>query len=108
MKRRDFVFSGLAVAGTFTSRGLIAQAGMAVRAAVVVGVNKTGSLPLLNAAVSGAVTVATWLRSEGFEVKLLVDSSGPVKASDVFDAISELVGRGTLDQLVIYFSGPDF
>ena len=48
------------------------------------------------------------LRSEGFEVKLLVDSSGPVRASDVFDAISELVGRGTLDQLVIYFSGHGF
>jgi hypothetical protein len=108
MRRRDFVFSGLAVAGTLKSRRLVAQPSSAARAAVVVGVNKTGSLPILNAAASGAVTLATWLRSEGFEVKLLVDTSGPVKASDVFDAISELVGRGTLDQLVLYFSGHGF
>jgi Caspase domain len=31
-----------------------------------------------------------------------------VLASDVFDAISEFVRRGTLDQLVVYFSGHGF
>jgi hypothetical protein len=49
--------------------------------------------------------VADWLCGEGFEVKLIVDESGPVTAAAITDAVFELVGRGTLSKLVVYFSG---
>jgi caspase domain-containing protein len=105
MRRRDLLASGVALAGTVAARSVLAQPPAPVRAAVVIGVNKAGTLPVLSGAASGARTVAHWLGSEGFEVKLFVDDARPVKANDLFDAISDLVGRGTLDQLVVYFSG---
>lgn len=43
------------------------------KAAIVIGVNKTGDLPVLNAAVAGAAQVADWLRGEGFQVKRYLD-----------------------------------
>ena len=109
MRRRDlFALAGTLV-GTLAARSILAQPRLAnARAAVVIGVNKAGGLPTLSAAASGARTVANWLRSEGFEVKLFVDDKGPVKANHLFEAIAELVDRGTLDQLIVYFSGHGF
>jgi hypothetical protein len=78
------------------------------RAALVIGVNKTGDLPFLSAAASGAVKVGDWLRKEGFQVQSFVDGRKPVVAGEVFTAVSDLVERGTLQQLVIYFSGHGF
>jgi len=46
-----------------------------------------------------------WLEQEGFEVKVFVDDAKKVTARDIYDAIDNLVGRGTLDQLVVYFAG---
>lgn len=43
------------------------------RAAVVIGVNQTGKLPPLRAAVSGAKKFGHWLKQEGFDVDLIVD-----------------------------------
>jgi len=106
MRRRDFIAGGLAFSGSLMMRRAAAQ--QPVRGAVVIGVDKAGNLPKLNGATAGAQAVTEWLRSEGFEVKLFVDSNGPVKADDLFDAVSEFVGRGTLDQLVLYFSGHGF
>jgi hypothetical protein len=85
-------------------RRVLAQGGGA-RGAVVVGVNKTGNLPILRAAVDGAKSVTDWLTGEGFEVKLITDEAGPVTADSVKRAVTELVNRGTLHQLVVYFSG---
>ncbi|UWU83191.1 caspase family protein [Bradyrhizobium yuanmingense] len=65
-------------------------------------------MPVLSAAASGAKAVSSWLSSEGFETKLYTDESGPVIAATIFDAISEFVGRGTLDQMIVYFSGHGF
>jgi hypothetical protein len=109
VRRRDlFALAGTLV-GTLAARSILAQPRLAnARAAVVIGVNKAGGLPTLSAAASGARTVANWLRSEGFEVKLFVDDKGPVKANHLFEAIAELVDRGTLDQLIVYFSGHGF
>ena len=85
---------------------MLAQGGASsARAAVVIGVNKTGNLPVLRAAVSGAKSIANWLTAEGFEVKLIVDDNGPVTADAIKRAVTALVDRGTLTQLVIYFSG---
>lgn len=109
MRRRDFLAMAVTTAGLLAVRPVLAKSGgQKQRAAVVIGVNKAGQLPVLNAAVSGARTVANWLEAEGFEVKLLVDDGKPVRVSEIFDVIEEFVGRGTLDQLVVYFSGHGF
>src|SRR3981189_545766 len=106
MRRRDVLVGGVAWAQLVASRNVLAQGGAAsTRAAVVVGVNKTGNLPVLRAAVSGAKSVADWLSAEGFEVKLIVDDNQPVAADAIKRAVPALVDRGTLTQLVIYFSG---
>ncbi|MBI4220125.1 MAG: caspase family protein [Chloroflexi bacterium] len=78
------------------------------RAAVVIGVNRTGKLPALRAAVSGAKKFGHWLKQEGFDVNLLVDDKKPVTLARISGQISELVRRGTLRQLVIFFSGHGF
>ncbi|TWA91076.1 caspase family protein [Bradyrhizobium stylosanthis] len=106
MRRRDFLIGGAAATSWLLSSGALANRGKC--AAVVIGVNKAGNLPKLSAAVSGARSVADWLKGAGFEVKLFVDESSPVKAAALFEAIDELVQRGTLDQLVVYFSGHGF
>lgn len=78
------------------------------RAAVVIGVNKTGDLPVLDAAISGATEVARWVRREGFQVKPFLDTKRPVVAGDLYSAIDALVDKGTFEQLVIDFSGHGF
>ena len=88
MERRAFLGAGIALTGAFAVRPLRAQPGNSSRAAVVIGVDKPGSLPKLRAAGSGARTIAEWLKTEGFEVKLFVDDTSPVKASDLFAAIN--------------------
>ena len=108
MKRRDFLAVCISMAGVFAVRPVLAQPGGSNRGAVVIGVDKAGDLPKLKAAVSGARTVAEWLKREGFDVKLFVDDVNPVMASDLFAAINAFVDRGTLDQLVVYFAGHGF
>lgn len=78
-------------------------------AAIVIGVDKAGSLPVLGAARSGADQVANWLQAENYDVALLTDAKNkPVLVSDVFAAVNTRVTAGTLDQLVIYFAGHGF
>lgn len=104
MRRRDVLIGGLAWAQVFASRNSRAQA-PSTRAAVVIGVNKTGNLPVLRAAASGARSVAEWLTGEGFDVTLIVDDAQPVTAGTIKQAVTGLVNKATLTQLVIYFSG---
>jgi len=104
MRRRDVLIGGLAWAQLVASGRAPAQ-GPSTRAAVVIGVNKTGNLPVLQAAVSGAKSVAAWLTDEGFDVTLIVDDTQPVTASAIKQAVTALVDRGTLTQLIVYFSG---
>jgi hypothetical protein len=109
MRRRSFLAMAAMTATGFRARTVLARdVRTLVRAGVVIGVNKTGDLPTLNAAASDAHTVADWLQSERFRVKLLVDDHGPVTAAQVFDAIDQFVEREPLDQLVVYFSGHGF
>lgn len=75
------------------------------RGAVVIGVNKTGELPLLEASASGAVKFADWLTGEGFTVTTLTDEKEPVSAADIKKAVNGFVHPGTYDQLVVYFTG---
>jgi Caspase domain len=109
MKRREFLRLSAAAAGTLAAPSVLSRAQAATtRAAVVIGVKKAGNLPILTAAADGARSFATWLQSEGFEVKLFVDDAKPVRVGDIIDAIFELVERATLEQLVVYFSGHGF
>lgn len=109
MRRRVFLARSVTVAGVLAARSILAKPGeTAARAAVVIGVDKCGNLPVLRAAGSGARSVAEWLAGEEFEVKLFVDDQRPVTAKAIFDAIDGLLSKGTLQQLVIYFSGHGF
>jgi hypothetical protein len=84
------------------------------KAAVVIGVDKTGDLPLLNDAASGADRVTNWLKREGYETVLLTDKASgteerkPVVANDIFTTIDKFIRASTVEQLVIYFSGHGF
>ena len=78
------------------------------RGAVVIGVNKTGGLPVLEASVAGAEAFAQWLAAEGFEVKTITDAKRPVTPAQIAEAIESFVTPATYHQLVIYFSGHGF
>jgi hypothetical protein len=107
MKRRDFLAGGLAIASSLSVGRAHAQP--VKRAAIVIGVDKVGDLPKLNAAASGARSVADWLQGEGFTVKRFIDGpQNPVRVGDIESAITELVRPGSLEQLVIYFAGHGF
>jgi hypothetical protein len=76
------------------------------KAAVVIGVNRTGNLDPLQAAVQAASDVAGWLSSEGFEVALLTDECAAVHSAQVEEALAQFVtARPRYKLLVVYFSG---
>lgn len=80
------------------------------KAAIIIGVNKTGDLPVLRAAVAGAGRIAAWLENEGYQTQALLDETTPgvfmpVRAHDIFAAVAAALAPGTCEQLVIYFSG---
>jgi Caspase domain len=76
------------------------------RAAVVIGVDKTGGgLPSLECSARGADAVAAWLTCEGFEVETITDAKEPVTTQRIFNAITKFVGADNCHQLVVYFSG---
>jgi hypothetical protein len=106
MRRRDFIGWGAASIAGYAIQPIAAQGpSPPVRAAVVIGVDRAGNLPVLNAAGSGARQFADWLRAQAVEVKQFTDDQKPVESRDIVNAVKEFVNRGTLDQLVIYFSG---
>lgn len=108
MKRRTFLAaSGATLASVLLSK--LSLATPANRAAVVIGVNKSGPLPALRAAASGASAFADWLSGEGFYVAPFIDgANSKVKVDPIFEAVLDIVNRGTYEQLVIYFSGHGF
>lgn len=75
------------------------------RCAVVIGVNKTGDLPVLHAAASGAREFAAWATSQGIEVTLLTDDNGDVSLGNVNAAIRSYVQQRIYGQLIVFFSG---
>jgi hypothetical protein len=105
VKRRDFLVGGIFTAAAIAAPRFAVAQTQSPRGAVVIGINKTGNLPILNAARSGAKQVADWLKGEGFDVKLFADDTGPVEAHGIFEAIKNFIDRGTLEELVVYFAG---
>ena len=79
-----------------------------MRCAVVIGVRKTGKLPPLGGAVSGATRVHDWLKAEGFQSELVTDVAEPVTIDRIETAVLQVVDSGTAEQLVIYFAGHGF
>ncbi len=79
---------------------------MVKRAAVIIGVDKTGTLPKLRDAASSATRVAAWARAQGIDaVELLTDADGPVEVSQVKKAIRGMVDAGVYHQLLVFFAG---
>ncbi len=75
------------------------------KAAVIIGVNKTGGLPLLAAAVSGAKAFDAWASDQDFDTTLLTDELEPVGLHDVKTAINKYVKAKTYHQLIVFFAG---
>jgi hypothetical protein len=76
------------------------------RAAVIIGVNRCGPLPVLRGAVRGAERVADWAENNGFRVIRLLDSQQtPLRAGKIFDTVDELVEPHDLKTLLVYFAG---
>lgn len=76
------------------------------KAAVVIGVNKTGGLTPLGSAADEAERVARWLKGEGFEVKKLTDAKRPVSSAAVVKALDAIVTvPPRYHLLLVYFSG---
>ena len=76
------------------------------RAAVLIGVNKTGNLPVLNDAANGAHSMATWAHNQKIDiVRVLTDEHGPLRVRAIKDEIKLLVDGRSVEQLIIYFAG---
>lgn len=104
MNRREFLISGFALA-VLANLPILRAQGSGSRAAIVIGVNRSAGFQALQGSVPGARKVSSWLRAEGFDVKTLDDKDGPLRLNDVYSVAKGLIDLGTLDQLVIFFSG---
>jgi tetrahydromethanopterin S-methyltransferase subunit B len=79
------------------------------RAAVVIGVDKTGGLDKLEGAANSAIEVAAWFEDEGYDVSLFTDKDGEVHAEEVRQALERIVTEpAQYELLVVYFSGHGF
>jgi hypothetical protein len=81
------------------------------RAAVLIGVKRTGNLPELRAVTSSVQQMAWWARSQELDsklIKVVTDDKRPVNVKQITDAIQQLVDRSTIDQLIVYFAGHGF
>jgi Caspase domain len=107
LRRRDVIL-GLAAAATLGTHKSFGQGGQETWAAVVIGVDHAGNLPVLRAASSGAKDMAKWLIGQGYAVRLFTDETAPVRAGDIFDTIQTILDHGIFTRLVIYFAGHGF
>jgi hypothetical protein len=77
------------------------------RAAVIIGVNQTGNLPRLQAAVACATQMSKWAKdSQKFDsIVKITDEAGEVTIGQVKKVIKDAVNAGEFEQLIVYFSG---
>lgn len=79
------------------------------RAAVLIGVKRSGELPVLPAAHSAVDQMQTWLdESQGLaddQIKVITDDKAPVTVARIKSAVNELAKSEDVEQLVIYFCG---
>jgi hypothetical protein len=78
------------------------------RAALFIGVNKTGNLPVLKDAAASAQRLAKdWAQKQHMVVPPPITDEGgaPVTVNMIKDAIDALLAPGNVEQLFVYFSG---
>lgn len=78
------------------------------RAAVLIGVSRAGNLPVLADAIPSVRAMEAWALAQGLDrdlVKVITDEAGPVGLQPIKDAVNDIVGRATVEQLVVYFAG---
>ena len=77
------------------------------RAAILIGVDRTGTLPPLGDAAKGARRMEDWARSQKMDsVEAFTDEGGGVvDVGSIKRAVRTLVDSRTFDQLIIYFAG---
>jgi hypothetical protein len=78
---------------------------MPKRAAILIGVDKTGDLPRLKDAARGARLMQTWARAQGIEPVVLTDETEPVTVDQIKRAVRTLVEAANVSQLLVYFAG---
>jgi hypothetical protein len=79
------------------------------RALVLIGVRRAGLLPELQAVAPALAAMREWAADQRIPpelVRVLSDEAGqPVRAGEIFDAVQAFCGLGTVEQLVVYFTG---
>lgn len=76
------------------------------RAAVLIGVSRSGDLPRLEAVLPGIRSMQSWSRDQGFAtVTTLTDEAGELQVRAIQDAVAGILRRGPVDQLLVYFAG---
>jgi len=76
------------------------------KAAVVIGVDRAGHLPVLQGAASGAEKFARWAIEQGFETILCTDAAQRgVPVGQIKEIIRGLVELAIYEQLIVHFSG---
>lgn len=78
------------------------------RAAILIGVSKTGNLQRLQAVTTGVRAMEKWTLAQGMDrelVTVITDEAGPVEPRQIKQAVKALVDSTTVEQLIIYFAG---
>lgn len=77
------------------------------RAAILIGVSRTGQLPELQATSEGVRKMAAWARSQGItRLREITDENGgSVTLDGIKRAVREVTDPGNVDQLIVYFAG---
>lgn len=75
------------------------------RCAVVIGVNKTGGMTVLSAAVTGARQFADWAESQGYDIALHTDDEQVVRCGDILNSVRSFVDQRNYHLMVVFFAG---
>lgn len=76
------------------------------RAALLIGVDKTGGLPRLKDAARGARLMQTWAEGQGLDaIHLFTDEQGPVTVDAIKRVVRTMTDAGNIGQLLVYFAG---
>ncbi len=75
------------------------------RAAILIGVDRTGDLPRLKDAARGARLMETWARAQGIETVVITDETEAVTVERIKKAVRQLVDAANVSQLLVYFAG---
>ena len=78
------------------------------RAAVLIGVSRSGTLPVLPAVLQCVKAMEEWALEQGMRrdlVRTLTDEAGPLEPGPIKAAIRDIVDLAIVDQLIVYFAG---